>query len=356
MRKFIYSIVTFGLCLAAQETQAGKYDTKGDYQKVLVQEKTIAFSKEKTFTIRNERGAITLKNWEKPEISVTVELVADIRSKSKLNKVLESAEVNIKDAGWRFSSEASGSFKLKNESYSFNYTIYAPKNLRVDLQTRFGNIWIESIHNNSKIEGEFVSFQLMQTVGQSNDPLQLSLKFADDAQVDYVANLDLKAQFSSIDIEKVDKITTNTQFSKIRVSGKTPLAKLSSQHDKMRWETLEDLVSRKMEFSLLKVEKLLKKLDLDDVSFGKIEIARVAEDFENIRIDAEFTPITIEIGNQAYKFEIETEFGKINLSDGVKIEKKIKDNSELYLKGWSRTKDKGGKVRIRNEHAKIVIK
>lgn len=344
------------LFLFTQEVQAGKYETKGSYHKVLVSEKSIPFSKDRIFTIRNERGAITLKNWEKQEVRITVELIADIRSKSKLDRIVKGAEVEITDGGWRFSSKASGNFRLKNESYSFNYVIYAPKNIKVDFKTRFGDIWIESIHTNSKIGGEFVSFQLTQTEGDGTEPLKLSLKFADDAQIDYVVNLDLRAQFSSIDIDKVGKITTDTQFSKIRVRGETPLAKLSSQHDKMRWEIVKNLVSDEMEFSLLEVQKLLKNLDLNDVSFGKIEIEKIAKDFENISIDAEFTPVNIELGESAYEFDLETEFGKINLPDSAKIQKRVKEDNSLYLKGYTGSGSKGGKVKIRNEHAKIVIK
>lgn len=356
MKTFTYIIITFLFLGAMQEAQAGKYETRGSYSKILVKEKTVAFSKDKVFTIHNERGAVTLKNWEKSEVQITVEFVADIRSKSKLDRIIKGAEVNITDGGWRFSSEASGSFKLKNESYSFNYTIYAPKELRIDLQTRFGDIWIEGIHNNSEIEGEFVSFQLIQTEGGGAEPLRLSLKFADDAQIDYVANLDLEAQFSNIEIEKVDKIKTDTQFSKIQVNGETLFAQLSSEHDKMRWDKVADLISDEMEFSLLEVGKLLKNMDLDDVSFGKIEIGKIAEDFENIRIDAEFTPIELEFGETAFEFDLSSEFGKIAIPDGAEINTRKKEVNSLYLKGKKRGIEKGGSVKIHNEHAKIVIK
>lgn len=354
MKKIIYIVVGLLILLVGQQAKATKYSTDAVYKKVLVKDKIIDFAANKVLHIDNERGSITIKNWDKPKVSITVELVSDIRSKSKLKRMENGVRFEIFEDGWKYNSKSTGHFSLRNESYGFNYTIYAPKNLRVDLETRFGDVWIESIHNHSKIDGEFVSLQLETTEGEG--PLELSLKFAEDVQLGELASLDLEAKFSSLAIEQVGHIETDTQFSKIKIAGKTPKADVSSKHDKMEWDAVVNLVAKEMEFSTLFIEKMLKKLELEDVRFGKIRINEVGEAFEDIAIDAEFTPIRIGLGESAYELELESEFGKVNLPEDVEVYIRNKKMNSLYLKGGKQGKGKKGKLKLRNKHAKIEIK
>lgn len=356
MKKIIYIVLVMALTLVTSLAKAGKYKTTGNYKKLLVEEKILDFSETKTLYISNERGSVTLTNWEKPQVSITVELVADMHSQRKLQKLIDRTEVKISNDGWHFVSKIQGGINLRNETFSFNYIIHAPKNLHIDLQTRFGDVWLESVNVASVIDCEFVSLQLMSTEGSDVQPFDLNLKFANNVHIDYVSNLDLNAQFSTVYIDKVDKIQTNTRFSKIYIKGETAKAAVDSQHDNMQWDILGDIYSKNMEFTILSVEKLLKKMDLRKVSFGKIKVEDVAEDFESIKINAGFTPITIELNSAEYKFDIESEFGKIILPEGVDILINKKEDNLQQFKGKKAKTEKTGYIKILNQHAKTIIK
>ncbi len=375
MKTRIY-IISLLLCFAFLQKVSARnyYKGEADYEKVLVKDKTFDFSFEKTLKIRNQQGSVTIKNWDKPQISITVKLSANIKSKSKLNKLLEHSEVLIANDNWSFESKCFERIRLKNEFYSFDYTIYAPKNIKVDLQTTFGEIQIESINNDSRIKGKFVEFQLNKVVGEGQKPLQIALEFADDGYIGTVQNLDIKtkfstveinsvaelelnAKFSTIEINEVDKIEVNTQFSKVDIAGETASAVVNSKQDKLNWEIVEDIEAEELEFTSLKIEKLLKNLVLESVRFGKIRVEGVAEDFEYIDIDSEFTPIRIDAEDLHYDFDFSTTFGKIKFDEeNATIKEKVKKMSSLKIKGVKQGKGKKGRIKIRNKQGNITIK
>ncbi len=326
------------------------------YNKVLVKDKTFAFSPDKTLKIRNQRGSITINNWEKSEVSITIRVSYTGLINRKSAKVLRETKVAFTDNNWSIVSESTAKNQANKFFYSFDYTINAPKNLKIDLQTTFGDIGIESISNASKIKCKFGDLQLNSSVPSGDIPLQLSLEFADDVHIGTVSHLDIEAKFSTIDIDKVEDIKTDTKFSKIRVDGETPLVSIDSKHDKMRWESVGDFTTNEMEFTTLQIEKLLKKLVLEDVRFGKIKVEEIAEDFEEIDIDSEFTPIQLLIGNSAYELDLGTKFGKVEIPKDAVVREKEKESNSLYLKAVKSGKGTSGSIKVRSKHAKISIK
>ncbi len=326
------------------------------YSKVLVKDKTFAFSPDKTLKIRNQRGSITINNWEKSEVSITIEVNYTGLINRKLAKVLRETKVTFTDNNWSIVSESTAKNQANKFFYSFDYTINAPKNLKIDLQTTFGDIGVESISNASKIKCKFGDLQLNSSVSIGDIPLQLSLEFADDVHIGTVSHLDIEAKFSTIEIDKVDDIKTNTRFSKITVDGETPLVRIDSKHDKMSWEAVGDFKTDDMEFTTLQIEKLLKNLVLEDVRFGKIKVEEIAEDFENIDIEAEFTPVKLDVENLSYKLDLGTKFGNIEISKDAVIKEKEKEMNSLYLKAVKEGKGKLGNIKVRSKHAKISIK
>lgn len=346
MKKLIYIAMTLVVLLAGQKVQAE------NFEKVLIKDKVFAFDASKVLKIKTQHGSVKIITWEKPQVKVTVEVEGAMKKQKELNEIINKAKVNFENGGWTISTGFEEKVVIKNGFVDFKTTVYAPKNICVDLDMAFVDTWLESIASTSKIKGKFNTFYLGDCVGTT--PLKMEFAFADNIKIGRVPNLDVKIRNSTMSIESVDEINLNSAFSDVDIEEEMQKMILNSRNDDIELETVKEFVSEKINFTDLFIEKLEKNLHLENVKMGELKVREVAGGFDNIDVGAQFSSVKLGLKDVSYKFELDIKYGDVSVPIDAKIEVKNESRGSKYVKGYKG--QKGGKVKVGGHSVDVVIK
>lgn len=161
----------------------------------------------KEFAIANQYGDINIKNWNKPQIQVTVTITARSATKSGAEKLLErivveehrndtaivlQSKIKIKDAG--------GKLPPPEGKCNIIYDVLMPADTRLNLKNEFGNINMGDHAGPLIIDESFGNFNCGSI--KTNSMINLSLA---NLNATLLANAGIRARgFDSIKIGTID--------------------------------------------------------------------------------------------------------------------------------------------------------
>lgn len=142
-------------------------------------EKTIGSPAIHTLHINAEKGDIEIVSWQKPEISITLQLSARHTERataaSDLSKVKFVAERNGKDYFLRNYILLTQGESKPISNIKARYTIYVPTSVSVDLTNTFGTIKMRGLTNKLSLKADFCTTTIIDTKGS----LDLHTNFGD---------------------------------------------------------------------------------------------------------------------------------------------------------------------------------
>ena len=303
------SIVLIFLSLVFVQAWAGE-----EYTKKIT--KSFAVNKDANLLVKNKFGDIFCENWQKDEIAIEVKISVEASSQDKANKYFDNISVDISGNASQVTAKTTFDDKLFNKgnnSVSVDYLIKMPKSISLDLDNKFGEIFIDEVDGRALIDLAYGNFRANRLNNSDNE---LEIKFSEgSAEYIYKANLELK--YSEFDVEEMAEMIAESKFSELTVD-KIEILSLESGYDE---DNIGSVVKMDVEadFSEIDLDFLEDEL-VADLSYGELLVKEVKTGFSLIRIDNSFSDSYVSFQpDAAFKIDADIKMGEFDYRANARI-------------------------------------
>lgn len=285
----LYCYIAAGSLQSVQAQQVLQVATKAI-------EKTVSAKSIRTLYIQAEKADIELVAWDKPDISVILELSARHPDKAiatrDLGKVQYITDRSGKDYFLRnyILLKAGESKPLSN--IKARYVIHLPATCSVDLKNTFGTIQMKGLTNNLKLDADFCTTSMVNIQGKG----VLETSFGELKATEMAGNFSFSSDHTNISLEGIGgAIRMNTLYGNVEIAPSPGLTSLAIHSKKAvvtmvtkNWQHFDyDISSAYTTMKLPNGFKWKRNTpDFKDAFYSKNQLA-------NIQISAEFGNLTI---------------------------------------------------------------
>ncbi|WP_026475395.1 DUF4097 family beta strand repeat-containing protein [Alkaliflexus imshenetskii] len=230
----------------------------------------------KQLTISNRHGQIFFTGWNRDSVLINVSIWTEAPFQSLASDVHDQIAI----ASQRTSQGLSYQTVFRENffsSYSFgiDYHIYAPHHLLLDLKNRFGDIHLDHLSGDIKINMEYGNLIIVNQpdkIKQANISLlngNLTAENIQSAKITHhngqlrlneVDHLELNSDFSEIGIRKVREMNVDAKTGKIQI-GEAHIVNLNSTHSTVAIQTLTGRGFFEMTHGALNIRSIVRGLD-----------------------------------------------------------------------------------------------
>lgn len=310
--------------------------TKNKHGEYEVNEQTL-------FKLINKYGNVDITNWEKDKLSIDVQITVEHKNEDKARELLDyimvtfSKEGNTIQAKTEFDERFNKSggfldFGDDPKEFSINYDVKMPRYLNIELENKYGDVFINEITGRADIAVKYGNFKANRILRDNSKPLSrvyLAYSNGNIGEVNWL-KLSLKYTPNNCEIEKAKALIAMTKYSKLYVKQASSIV-CESKYDNYHLGTLENLVCE-AKYTDLKVKQINKQIDLVS-QYGDIEIDYVPKSFKSIKVNNKYGQIEIGVDDQAsYQIEGEASYANIEYPDKGKI-RRMEKNTEMRISG-----------------------
>jgi len=273
----------------------------GDFKKYV--EKKFQVNKDASLMIKNKFGDIHCQVWNESSVSIKVEITVEASSQEKANKVLNRINVELSgDQNQVKGVTEVDNMSFNNAEFSIDYFIMMPKSLNVDLNNSFGEIYVEEVDGDARINLEYGEMEVDALNGNS---IEITLKFS-EGSVDYMKNGKVSIEYGELDSKGANKLEVRSRFSELNLDKLETLV-LDSQYDDISIGSTGDveIIAR---FSDVEIEQLNGNFNLD-AQYGEFSADYIHAGFDKGYVKTAFSGVSLEFDPKAsFKVDAEMKF------------------------------------------------
>ncbi|MCL2042152.1 MAG: hypothetical protein FWG84_08995 [Bacteroidales bacterium] len=292
------------LFLTLTHLQAGNCETA---QKTLT--KSFPVSGATTLKIDNVFGAITISEWDKNEISFTVTIKATTKKQSTSQELVDKVAIDFKQEKEVVSAKTTcPSQKDKcNCTYKIEYQVHVPRNIHYDLNGKYGNITMENATGNVNVTLMYGDFSGNEFAGNSKINIsygKLSVNklsgtndevtgmYGKSLSVSESKSLKVNVKHSKLFIGTLERLSIESAHTDVQIL-KVDKIQLSSSYGKYEIGEVNEMVSdgKNSWYTKFEINRLTGAFSFPALSYGSVTIHNVMPTFDNIVINANYTPI-----------------------------------------------------------------
>jgi hypothetical protein len=304
-------------------------DASKEYKREI--SKKFAVSSLPTLSISNEFGNIRIIEGDVPGIIFKIAITGKGENEEDARKYAESVDVEFKQNDNNISAQTVfKKIQCRNCGRNVDYEVTVPKDTKQTLKNKFGHI---NVNNTGK-------------------PLDVSLEFG-NLYANEISEADLSIQHGGATINKCENMKIKSSFSKYKL-GEIGFLTGSISYDGFDIEELGG-TDVKSDFSSINIEKLNDSFSTSKFTYGSLKIGAVDDNFSNIKVAASFSKVKIALtGKHNFKTTLYSDFGSIKTGDIVFYEKTL-DKKGIVIGVVGKMKDPPATVDISNEFGNIVL-
>ncbi|MCQ2322790.1 MAG: DUF4097 domain-containing protein [Bacteroidales bacterium] len=233
-----------------------------------------------------------ITTWDEPQIDFKVKIMVKSNSEKAVNYLIDIINVEfIKESNWVkaktiFENKTNRSF---NASIAIKYYVKVPEDARMYLETKYGDIIVETVKKDFKAEVKYGSL----TAGNLLADNEINIKYG-DLSIEYAKNLNLDMAYSDCKINKAEFIGTEISYSDFTA---TDIFRgvFENKYSDIRINKIKDLKAENR-YSDMRVT-----LDSDK---------------PNVDIDAKYSDIKLKINeNASFRYDIRVNYGDIDCGE-----------------------------------------
>lgn len=312
-----------------------------EYDKKL--NKTYDVNKNSILSLSNRFGDINIENWEKNQVQIDVVITVENRNEEKAKETLEYIKVNFSEDGDIIKVETeidndlskAGNWVIfgSNNSNSFNidYTIKMPKSLQIELENKYGDVFINELSNLSNIVVKYGYLKINKMTRENEKPLnEVTLAYS-NGDIESCRWLKLTLKYSKMEIKESKAIMAITKYSKLYIDQASSIVS-ESKFDEYNIGNITNFLGEGA-YTDYDFDEITKKFELE-TKYGNCDVQYVPEGFEMINITNHYGNISIGIDDKAsYKIKGEAKYGDIRIPGEGRVSR-IRETTSTSLKGY----------------------
>ena len=335
---------------------------KGKYKKTKKIEKTYQVYPGVHFYVSNEYGNINLTGWNKNTVKVEVSISVtgddqkaviekskqiSIEAKGSDKEVSFFTHINSSNrSSWSLISLFFG--KNQNLGYEINYDIKVPIKALVTINNEYGNIFIDELQGNLKLNADYGKLEIGELGGENN---HINLDYFSVSHIDFIRKGIIKMDYSTMIIDKAYELKIIADYTKIDIH-KVRKMQFSNDYGYIKVKDAM-LVKGTGDYQTRTFENINSLVFSGD--YGSIKIVNPKMGFDKIKLDCDYTNVKIINGLQAsYRFNLMQDYGCFKY-DELHFIKREEDGQERDIKAYYKEEDSSSLIDITADYGCIKI-
>ncbi|HDP75642.1 MAG TPA: hypothetical protein ENN49_07215 [Bacteroidales bacterium] len=291
--------------------------------------------------VGNKFGQINIQNWEKRIISIYVQVKVDNSNATRAKALLDAINVELSQDGDvikaitkfndKFSRANRKLFQMSSDELSIDYTIKMPKNVDVQIENKFGDIYINELSGHLALELKYGNIKIDRLTRGDVEPLNAINVSYGNASIVEANWVKTELKYGKLDVQKLVAGVVLSRYSKLSFASVSSLV-LDSKYDKYEIGQINNMVGESG-YTVFNIDKLNKKFNVR-AKYGDVKIASVDANFENVNFNAAYTGLKASIpGGTPYLLNANVSYGKIDIGFAPSRLNRIERNTSVELSG-----------------------
>ncbi len=305
----------------------------------------------------NKYGNLTISEWGKNKVSFTVEITGRGEKAQVAQELADRVSVNFNKNGKKISAETifqEKNFNCNNCGTSVNYTINVPTDVYLNLTNKYGNIALNRTDRSFLCNLKYGNLTANQLSGESNT---IAVKYG-NVSLEETRELDLEIKYGNLTLGKVETLKFTSGYSNSKI-GSVDKLELTSKYDNFKIKNL-DRLKMTIGYSNFEIGELKESFIVSDMRYGNLKINKIDTDFDEINIEASYTPIRLGITPQHnFQVKLYNRYGNIKTNGLTFHNVKLEDENDRFTKNITgiagSSSSPKAKITISNRYADIIF-
>ncbi|MDA3822199.1 MAG: hypothetical protein PF450_06255 [Bacteroidales bacterium] len=252
-----------------------------------------------TMGIDNKYGSIEVVNWDKDELSVVVTITVEATSQDKAEKLLDGITVDISE------EESATYFDTKfdlpklsgKNNFNVNYTVSTPSYLNVNLEQKYGNVFIQEISGEAIIDVSYGNVNATKLVRDQKGEWNAIEVGYGNISIEETGALTVELKYGAIDVVRSGELSIESAYSKLALGDVNSLS-LESKYDKVV------------------MEKMIGSVMIES-AYTQVNLGSISKNFNEISAEMSYGNLKGELDpNASFTIDAEAAYGSISIPDG----------------------------------------
>ena len=302
------------LCLTAFFAKANDYRGNDDhyrYEQQRVVEKSFDVGEMSSLEMDGKYSDFIITAWDEPKIDFMIKITVKSDNEKKLASKFNSIGIYLAQDGNHIKAETvfgEYAYKTFDGSMSIKYYVKVPRDVSMDLETKYGDITIDEVREKLEVEVKYGDFK------------------ADNILIDDIKNNSVEVQYGGINIDNVGKIALWLEYGEAKINtcdyidGTLKYSKvfvtdmnhcmLELKYSDARIEKANKVLFVNTAYSDLKVRNVTNMLHVN-MKYSDLS-ATVTSLKPNIEIDGAYSDVALYLNeSSSFDYKLESAFGDI---------------------------------------------
>jgi hypothetical protein len=258
---------------------------------------------------------VTFQEWDKNEMDFTATVKLRNGTEKDMERVINGLSLVHRQSGKRISYTVSFTYsndkKFCNDinELEISLLVKIPKDIFIELTTRYGNVEIENVHNDFNANIAYGNLMADNLFGNNNN---INIKYGNLNVENLSGNKNIiNLRYGKFTIRQANHLSLTIDYSKgeLKESGTLKLysryctikmntinnLELSSAYDKISIDRNIDKISGNMRYGTLTINTLKTSCVFTSFAYSKITVDEVLTSFTNISFEASYSHIKLNI-------------------------------------------------------------
>lgn len=251
-----------------------------------------------SLAIENRYGNIDIRNHEREEISIDVEITVS-------HKDREVAERQLSYIGIDFSQKENDIkavtvidqrigrqlFRLfstgtEDTQININYTVYAPAGADLNISHRYGNVFINEARGHVLLDLRYGNLQANSIIRDNTRPLsEINLAYSTKATITEADWLKVNLRYSDLTVSRCRALVVSTSYSKLSVDRASSIV-AESRYGEYNLGQISNFVTESSYTNYI-IDEISNTLDVQ-TRYGNVRVNRIPADFSRISFDGSY--------------------------------------------------------------------
>ncbi|MDQ0107013.1 hypothetical protein J2T02_002126 [Chitinophaga terrae (ex Kim and Jung 2007)] len=271
---------------------------KTAYKKIITKNFTV--DNNANFNVANKYGKIIFHTWNKNEVKATITITGFGKDDAQAQSNAEAVEIKSENSSSQISLRTTynrpgsggswfswGNNNNDTKGYvNIDYDIYVPQSLQqVMVDNQFGDVIVERFTFPAILNMNYCTFDIRDA-----ENLNLKINYCDKGKIGRAKEVDLKANYSTVNVERAENIVTAANYSNFTVE-RAQDVKLNANYSDLKIGKINSL-DGKYTYSDVKAEEVQSEINVS-LTYGGIKVEKVGTGFKGADLRGVYSDIKL---------------------------------------------------------------
>lgn len=364
MKALLFNILLLTVMYPAVYAGGGTINpnkVNGKYTKEKKISKSFEVSASDLLKIDNSYGNINVTTWNENRVQIDVVVKVNGNDEEKVREKLNEITIKMNQSGegvqakTYFEKDKRSWWDMlfgenNNLNMEVNYSIKAPITNNIHLINDYGNIYLDKLKGNAKINCDYGSIDIGELLGENN---YINIDYSRNSHIGILKNAVINADYSEIEVEDARYVDLNADYSKSKFR-KIEYLKFNCDYGSLTVDKVKKIEGN-ADYLNTQIGQVHQSLDLS-LDYGNVEIEKIVKGAGSIKIDSDYAGVKVGYAeDQAFNFNIDATYGSVNGLDGFNIQKQRQESNQKSYSGYYINASNSASIDIKSNYAKISL-